>query len=284
MPVFDLARMQVLYSVTPLIILMLGLASVWGLEKRGAPAPEARSFNTIASSLALLRGNMQAQRFFACVILTFIGIFTQDLLQEVWAGELFGMTAGPSVLFQQLFNGLVTLGMAAGGIATAVVLKRRGSAAKTLPVDERRWIGVRAGMIASIGFVTLALASARSDFTTALLGFVLQGAAVGVYTFAAVTMMSDMTVEGLTANYLGLWSIAQAIGLGASFVVSGLLHSLLRDVAMLPLTQVYAAIFLLQATAMLVCTALMRGASVERLRISAPGVSGSSAPVPLEVA
>ena len=51
--------------------------------------------NSLQSCILLLRGNLTAQLFFAYIALTFIALFTQDLIQEVYAGEVFGLSGSP---------------------------------------------------------------------------------------------------------------------------------------------------------------------------------------------
>jgi MFS family permease len=177
------------------------------------------------------------------------------------------MRMGESVVFQQVFNGLVTVGMAVMGIITAK--RTRGSAVKMLPTDTRRRIGVIAGVMAAASIALMAVSSLTANLALAMAAAIAQGTSVGVFTFASITMMSDMTVDGETEHYLGLWSIAQAIGLGSSFVLAGALHSLTISVLRLTPGAAFAAIFAIEALLMLGCVTLLRQSSVERLRASA---------------
>lgn len=274
MPDYSFERMQLLYTITPVIVAVLAVASVWKLEQpSGAQfamhSAPATGLNTLRSSIQLLRGNSTAQAFFAFIVFTFLGIFTQDLIQEVWAGELFGMRVGESVIFQQIFNGMVTIGMAFMGIFAAKQMAARKL--KALPMAQRKRIASVAAAAATASFVALALASLLSSASLAIPAFFAMGLSVGVFTFSSVTMMSDMTVPGQTENYLGLWSIAQAIGLGSSFILSGVLHSLLIGSGLLPASAGYAVIFGIEGGLMLMCAALLRDASEESLRRKAAG-------------
>jgi len=276
MPTYSQSQMQTLYALTPFVVTILAIASVWKLERKLAaeeiarlrampPDPLSNTMNSLRSSLLLTRTNPTARAFFVFITFTFLGIFTQDLLQEVWAGDVFGRTVGESTTFQQIFNGMVTVGM---GLTAAFGARVLGAKTRTdaLPMEGKKRIATVGGAAAAMGFLFLAAASLSAQLALANLGFVLIGLTVGVFTFAAVTMMSDMTVEGQTASYLGLWSIAQAIGLGSSFIVGGALRAVLIETGWMPAPAGYALIFTIEAAFMIGCVLLLRGVGVEGLR------------------
>lgn len=280
MPTYSPERMQLLYALTPFVVTAMAVLSVWRLEPKlriaevaaihSMPAdPAADTMNSIRSSLDLTRTDPAARTFFAFITLTFLGIFTQDLLQEVWAGDVFGLDIGESVIFQQIFNGMVTVGMA----LTAIFAARALGAAKggkdrsaALPMRDKKRVATLGSVVAGASFGLLALSSLARDLALAQLTFFFLGAGVGIFTFAAVTMMSDMTVEGRTQQYLGLWSIAQALGLGACFILSGVLRTALIESGLLGAQAGYAAIFAVEGLFMLGCALLLRGVSREALR------------------
>lgn len=277
MPSYSFERMQLLYALTPFVVTALALASVWGLERPiGAahrpadrPAEPDDTLNSIRSSLLLTQTNPVARTFFAFIALTFLGIFTQDLLQEVWAGEVFGLDVGESVIFQQIFNGMVTVGMALTGIfAPRLLGLPRGVRVKSdsLPMGLKKRIAVVGGGVAVCSFALLAVASLSQQLALAQVVFVLLGLGVGIFTFAAVTMMSDMTVAGQTQSYLGLWSIAQAVGLGSSFILSGVLRSVLVETGVLAAPVGYAGIFAVEGMFMLACLLMLRSVTREALQ------------------
>lgn len=274
MPDYSFERMQLLYGITPFVVTALAIASVWKLEKRlgiaevaaiqNMPASDG-TMNSIRSSLLLTRTNPTARAFFAFITLTFLGIFTQDLIQEVWAGEVFGLRVGESAVFQQIFNGTVTVGMAFTGIFAAKLFGMT-KASDSLPMAKKKRIAYLGGSIAFASFIALAGASLTANMAMAQIVFVALGLGVGIFTFASVTMMSDMTVSGQTQQYLGLWSIAQAIGLGSSFILSGLLKTALIETGMFEPGAGYGAIFVIEGVFMLSCLLMLRGVSVEALR------------------
>lgn len=285
MPEFSLEAMQRLYNLTPLVVLVLGVLSIWGLERRLTPAEVTAARHNphitadvapVRESLALL-AHPAARSFFFFVMLSFPAIFLQDSLQEVFGGEVLGMTVGETTLFQQIFNGMVSIGMALTGALGARLLGISGGAA-LLPMSAKKRIAVLGGSGATASLLLQAYAAATASTILFNLALGLFGLTVGIFTFAAVTMMSDMTVEGKTARYLGLWSLAQAVGLGSSFLLGGALHSILIGSGWLGATTGYAVIFGLEALGMAVCVWSVRGASVAALRTPAPTLSLSQPP------
>ena len=142
------------------------------------------------------------------------------MLQEVWASDLFGMSAGDSTIFQRIYNGMQTLGMAAMGIFVAVqAKKRRDSAANggdngpTLPMRRGKPLLLFGGILSAIGFLLLAHAAYHQNLTMFYAFYVASAFSLGLFVFPAISFMADMTVPGQESRYLGVWSLAQVIGL-----------------------------------------------------------------------
>lgn len=285
MPDYTPESMQLLYNLTPLIVLILGLLSVWGLERRLGTAelsalrtapPAAGDATPINESLALLR-HPTARTFFLFVMLSFPAIFLQDALQEVLGAEVFAMRVGETTVFQQIFNGAVTVGMGLTGALGARALGVGGSTAD-LPAAAKRRLATIGGAGATVCLALQGLAAGVGSASLFHVALGLLGLSVGVFTFAAVTMMSSMTVAGQTGRYLGLWSLAQAVGLGLSFLLAGVFHRALIASGLLSAPTGYAAIFLIEAVAMVACVLAVRGTSPEALRAPAGRARAVMAP------
>jgi BCD family chlorophyll transporter-like MFS transporter len=287
MPTFSLASMQFLYNLTPFVVMAMAVASVVGLEKRLTPAEviewkvtvmqkKREAVNPLKESLGLLAGNHSAQMFFMFIALSFLGIFLQDLLQEVMGGEVFGMSVGETTVFQQIFNGTVTIGMALTAIFGAKFFKTSNAATTALlPMTIKKQIATTGGFGVVLTLLMISYAIYSHSLPMVYAAMALNGLTVGVFTFAAVTMMSDMTVEGQTGKYLGIWSLAQAVGLGSSFILSGVLHdAFVRSNLFGSAPAGYAAIFAVESGFMLCCVLSLRPASIEALRRDASKVKG----------
>ncbi|MEM7801574.1 MAG: PucC family protein, partial [Chloroflexota bacterium] len=278
MPTYSLEGMQRLYSLTPAIVFVLGVASIWNLEKRLTPAEvkasRHQSFSPSSADAAPLKASLTllhqpaARTFFFFVLLSFPSIFLQDSLQEVFGGEVLGMTLGETTIFQQIFNGAVTIGM---GLTAAFGARALGASMATpdLPADGKKRLILIGGSGAVLSLLLQSVAALTASGWIFNLALGLFGFTVGILTFAAVTMMSDMTVEGETGRYLGLWSLAQAVGLGLSFLVGGLLHTLFIGSGLFAPAVGYALIFGLEAVCMAFCVRQSQGSSVTDLKAQA---------------
>ncbi|MEM9953013.1 MAG: BCD family MFS transporter [Chloroflexota bacterium] len=288
MPTYSPESMQFLYNLTPFVVLVLGILSIWGLETRLSLDEVAQIRQTprnddavipIQESLGLLR-NPTARMFFLFILLTFPAIFLQDAIQEVFAGEVLGMTVGQSTIIQQIFNGTVTIGM---GATAALGAKALGFSIPTpsLPSVQKRRIITFGGICAGLSLGLQAVSAYVGIAWLFLFAIGLFGITAGIFTFAAVTMMSDMTIQGQTGRYLGLWSIAQAIGLGLAFLVGGGLHTLLVGSGWFNPAIGYALIFSLEGVAMFSCVWMVRGTTVEKLQAGHERLQSSLQPTDL---
>lgn len=274
MPDFSLEAMQRLYNLTPIVVMIMAVLSVIGLERRLTPAeveqvrkapPRTITNNPITAAMALLSRNPAAQNFFFYILLVFPAIFLQDALQEVFGGEVLHLTVGQTTVFQQIFNGAVMIGM---GMTAALGGRALGSNLTTpdLPLEQKKRIAAFGGFCVVICLALQALSAWIASQLLFNIALGVLGLSVGIFTMASITMMSDMTVEGQTGIYLGLWSLAQAVGLGLSFIIGGALHSLLIGSGLMSSVAGYTTIFGLEALFMLWCVLMVRGISLEALR------------------
>jgi len=264
MPTYSLEAMTRLYTITPFVVMGIGLLSVVGLEPRGRKLDAYQSNKSaLSESFQLLTGNRMARRFFLFIALSLLAIFLQDILQEPLGGELFGMSIGQTTNFQIIFNASVAIGMT---IAAIVGTIRLGDENRQLSMDAKKRIATTGGLGTMAGFMLLALsvfASSPLFFQTALF---LNGLCVGVFTFGSITMMAGMTVPGKTGKYLGVWSLGQVVGLGLSFMIAGLLHSLFIGSGLFAPAVGYGLIFLIEAGVMGWCVWSLQPADAVELR------------------
>jgi BCD family chlorophyll transporter-like MFS transporter len=257
-------KMQALYNLTPWIVMITGVVGVVGIERRKSPAElaaalaQARALtpsgNPLAAALALLRQNRQVRAFFGFVLLSILGVFLQDAVLEVFGADVFNMSVKETTTFTQTWGGGVLIGMLIMGIVSAFV-----------PLSKKLIASVGgAGTAVGLGVLTVcALTQQRALLNPAL---ILMGFSTGLYNIGALSMMMDMTMEGATGLYMGLWGMAQAFGTGGASVLSGALKSALIETGWLSAAAGYAAIFGLETVLMVLGIALLRGVSVEQFR------------------
>lgn len=264
MPSYSPASMQQLYNLTPLVVVGSALLGVLGVERRLSPAELTASLeraralvppgNPLASALRLLSEQPQARGFFAFVFASMLGIFLQDAVLEVFGGQVFAMQQGQTAQFTSTWGGAVLVSMLLMGLLSSL-----------LPVSKKSVATVGGSLTAfGLGLLTAcALTSQRSLLTPAI---VLMGLGAGIFNVGALALMLDMTLEGATGMYMGLWGVAQAFGMGLASVLSGALRSGLIETHLLSPHLGYTVIFGLETLVMLIAIAILRGVSVERFK------------------
>lgn len=268
-PEFSPEAMQRLYNLTPFIVSVSVILGVIGVEKRLQP-DEARAAMETARSLAppgnplvsaanLIGSNIQARRFFIFISLSIFAIFLQDNIIEVFGADVFGLGIRETTRFQPVWGGGILLGMIAMGAVSAFAkVPRRMSTLIGC-------VGAAAGFV-MLGFIAMFKLEALLLPTLFYVGF-----CVGIFNVGALAMMMDMTVEGATGLYMGLWGVAQAAGMGLSAVVSGGLHTGLIGSGLLPAETAYWFIFTLEAGFLLTAAAVLYGVRVDLFLSQAAG-------------
>ena len=81
--------------------------------------------------------------------------------------------------------------------------------------------------------------------------------------------MRDEIKAKVESKYLGLWSLAQVIGLFLSFTVAGTVYTALVESGVLPANSGFAVIFIMQAVMVVLCYRVVKPVTVEGLRAGA---------------
>ncbi len=299
MPIYSYERMQFLYCLSPVVMLGIAFLGLVGLETRlepeevdeikRNPPPPVRLLEPMKESLAVLRASRNALAFFVFVVFSLLAMFLQDFLQEIWAADLFNQEAGDATVWQRIYNGMQAVGMAVAGIYTGVSFKKRKAAKeaagedvsqeKMLPLDVGKRLLTVGVCLTVISFLLLAWASYVRDLNLFYVFYFFSAWAIGFTAFPSISFMADMTVVGQESKYLGLWSLAQVIGLFLSFTVSGCLYSALVETQVLQSNLAFAVIFALQAVMIIICWMSVRRVTIEGLQREAKSLAdGDSHP------
>lgn len=288
MPEYSHEQLKFMYGLSPVIMLVITFFGLYGLETRltpeqlqeikSNPPKPVKLLEPMKESLSVLRYSRDASMFFVFIIFSLLAVFLQDMLQELWAKDLFGMSAGESTIFQTMYNGLQTFGMAACGIFVAITAKKRAEAMrlagdtseqKTLPMDFGKKLLWIAAILTMVSFALLAWTSFSRDLGLFYWFYGFSAFCLGLLVFPSISFMADMTVKGQESKYLGLWSLAQVIGLFLSFTVSGALYSLFIETGWLANNIAFSVIFVLQAVMVLCSYIAVKGVTIEGLQKSA---------------
>lgn len=261
-PEYSPEAMQRLYNLSPWIVIGSTVLGVLGMERRlhgtelEAALNRARAAaptgNPLAVAARLLQANRHARGFFAFIFVAILAIFLQDNILEVFGAEVFGLSVEETTRFQPTWGGGVLLGMVLMGLLSVVFPIQK----KTIALIG--CVGTAAGMfvLAAAAFIQ------RVELISPAL--LMMGLFTGFFNVGALSMMMDMTIEGATGLYMGLWGVAQAFGTGLASLGSGVLHTGLIEIGQLSPALAYTTIFILEAVGMLGAAAILLSLSVQQ--------------------
>ncbi len=245
---YSLATMQRLYNLTPFIVIGSILLGTIGLERRlkGVALSEAieqarkmaPNGNAIQAAIKILQQNAQARAFFLFIFVAIFAIFLQDNILEVFGAEVFGMSVTETTRFQPTWGGGVLLGMLLMGAVSAIFSIKKHTIAT---------IGCYG---TALGMALLALAALLQQENIVSPALVMMGLFTGIFNVGALSMMMDMTIEGATGLFMGLWGMAQAFGNGLASFGGGALHTGLIETGFLSPNIAYFVIFGIEAAGM----------------------------------
>lgn len=243
-------KLLVAFYVTCGLALLIGLGALAGLEPRGAAAVAAarRSF---AELLRIVAGAPQARLFFVYLVLLLVAILGQDVLLEPFAADVFGAPVEVTTRYTSIW-----------GVALLVALLLTGPLVRRIGKQRAAASGA---VLVVAGLALIALSGALGMPAVFVPSLVLFGFGSGVSTAANLALMLDMTVPGQVGVFVGAWGVADAL----ARLLGTLLSGVLRDVVLALAASrpaAYAAVFGLQALAMLAALALLPRISVARFR------------------
>ncbi len=265
MSTYDPAKMQQLYNLTPLVVMITALVGVLGLERRLTKKEEAAvraeqpqevvsPLGTFRVALTLMRGNVQVRAFFLYVLLAIMGVFLQDAILEPFGAEVFDMNQAATAHFQQAWGVGALSGMFGIGILSSLV------------AISKKTIATIGGLGIAGGLALVAISAVIARQSLIEPGLTLMGLGIGLFNVGSLSMMMEMTVEGQTGLYMGLWAMAQGLGNGLANVSSGALHTGLIESHLLSPTTGYTLIFGFEALLMVAAVGILRGISVQEFK------------------
>lgn len=264
-PEYTPEAMQRLYNLTPWIVIGSAILGLVGLERRLTGEQLAVSIRTAQQSaptgnplgvaLHLLHTNPQTRGFFAFIFVSMFSIFLQDNILEVFGAEVFGLTVKETTRFQPTWGGGVLLGMMLMGLLSVMM------------TISKKKIALIGSIGTAFGMSLLALAALIHLQILVSPALFIMGLFTGFFNVGALSMMMDMTIEGATGLYMGLWGVAQAFGTGLASVGSGALHTGLIESGILHADLAYGFVFGLECVGMLVATMILAQLSVERFHM-----------------
>ena len=236
-----LAGLERLSLVTPLVLLGLGLASVFGVERRttglmvsmGAEPSEVPQRLSLPQLLSQLRSIPQAGRFLGVLCLFTFSMFLNDAVLEPYGAAVFGM----SVCATTSLNVLIALGFFGGlGLSGFWLIERVGNI-KTARIGA---------VLAAAALMLMLWAGAEQSIPLLRSAVGLFGLSLGVCMNACLTLMFSFVQPGRTGFLLGIWGAGYAYSCGLATISGGGLLTLLQALNGGDLFGAYSGVFALQ--------------------------------------
>lgn len=247
-----------LFLIVPLIAFSLGLAGTLGVERKFSHFSQRSSYKdrddrvTLSESLQILTASRQTAIFFSFLVLFTISLFMQEAVLEPYGGEVFGMSVGESTLLNSYWGMGVLFGYSLTGFFVVPRLGKKNTARLGCALTA-----------ASFSLVILAGFTQQPEMLKFAL--VLFGAATGIGTIGAISLMLDLTAAETAGTFIGAWGLAQAMSRAIATVMGGIILDIGRFFFEVPLLA-YSSVFALQAVGMVVAIWVLNQVSVREFK------------------
>ncbi|MDL1899632.1 BCD family MFS transporter [Anaerolineae bacterium CFX9] len=211
-----------LFVVAAGVLALLWFVSLVGEEKRHSRAAskqeerEAQS-SSLRADLRLAWSNRQTRFFFWFLSLSMLFAFSQDLILEPFAGDVFGMEARHTTRFAAYWGSMAILG--------TIVFLFLGRRYKRLTNTVMSTIGVSVLILTFALFALSSFAEIRGLVTP---GLITLGIGLGIWNVGALGLMMEMSPFGKAGTFLGFWTLVVTLSRGIG--VSG--GGIVRDIAL----------------------------------------------------
>lgn len=199
----------------------LWFISVLGEERRSSGMRSRQSerndegSRSIRADLKLAFSNHQTRYFFWYLGLSMLFAFSQDLILEPFAGDVFGMSASVTTRFAAYWGMTAII-----GTVVFLMLARRY---KRLTNTVMSYAGVIALMVAFGMFAFGALANVRQMVTPGLLAL---GIGLGIWNVGTLGLMMDLSPSGRAGAFLGFWTLVVTVARGVGVSGGGIARDL----------------------------------------------------------
>jgi BCD family chlorophyll transporter-like MFS transporter len=228
---FSPDTLQTLFLVAAGLLGSLWFFSLLGEERRTraemrgtADAASSEPRSSLRADLKLAWSSRSTRFFFWYLSLSMIFAFSQDLILEPFAGDVFGMEARHTTRFAAYWGSMSIL-----GTLLFLVLSRRF---KWLTNTVMNYIGVGLLVATFALFAYSSFAVVRPLVTP---GLILLGLGLGIWNVGTLGLMMDMSPFGRAGTFLGFWTLvvtmSRGIGVSGGGIVRDLMLRLTGDLS-----------------------------------------------------
>ena len=251
---FSPDTLQNLFVGAAVIMGGLWLVSLIGEEPRdrsGASDVQPGSSPGVMADLRSAWNNRQTRLFFWYLSLSMIFAFTQDLILEPFAGDVFHMDARHTTRFAAYWGSMSIV-----GTLVFLYLARRFPRLTNTVVCQ---IGVGALVLTFAVFGASALGQVRGLVTP---GLILLGIGLGIWNVGTLGLMMDMSPFGSAGTFLGFWSLVSTLARGIGVSGGGIVRDLVLQWTG-SLSIAYGSVFVLELVGLVVALVLLSRINVQ---------------------
>jgi BCD family chlorophyll transporter-like MFS transporter len=210
---------QNLFIFAAVLLTGLWFVSLLGEERRVQPgelkAAVERIKTTLRGDLKLAWSDRRTRFFFWYLGLSMLFAFSQDLILEPFAAEVFGMEPRITTRFAAYWGSMAILGTIA-----FLILSRRF---KRLTNTVMSCVGVGLLLVTFAAFAISSVAEIRGLVTP---GLILLGLGLGIWNVGTLGLMMEMSPFGRAGTFLGFWTLVVTFARGIGVSGGGLLRDL----------------------------------------------------------
>ncbi len=251
---FSAGDIETLFFAAAGVLAALWFFSLLGEERRSRGAVESAADESTTSLLADLRlawSNRTTRLFFWFLALSMLFTFSQDLILEPFAGEVFGMDARVTTRFAAYWGSMSILAT----VAFLVIGRRYKSITHT---RMSVW-----GVIVLIAtFAVFALSSFAGIRGLVTPGLILLGIGLGIWNVGTLGLMMEMSPFGRAGTFLGFWTLVVTLARGVGVSGGGVMLDIGRALTGNPAIA-YGAVFAIGAVGLGVSLAALRRINVK---------------------
>lgn len=219
-PPLSAEALQTLFLVAAVLLGAIWFLSLLGEERRNSAAiskQDAREAPTsLRADLKLAWSNPQTRFFFWFLAFSMAFAFSQDLILEPFAGDVFRMDADHTTRFAAYWGSMSIL-----GTVVFLILNRR---VKWLTNTVMGYIGVGVLIATFLVFALSSFAEIRGLVTP---GLILLGLGLGFWNVGTLGLMMDMSPFGRAGTFLGFWTVVVTLARGLGLSTGGIARDLM---------------------------------------------------------
>jgi BCD family chlorophyll transporter-like MFS transporter len=256
---FTPETLQNLFLVAAALLGGLWFFSLLGEERRNSKTvtqqQDREASTSLRADLKLAWSNRQTRFFFWYLALSMLFAFSQDLILEPFAGDVFHMEARITTRFAAYWGSMAILGTIA-----FLILNRR---VKWLTNTVMGYIGVGVLIATFAVFAVSSFGEIRGLVTP---GLILLGLGLGIWNVGTLGLMMDMSPFGRAGTFLGFWSVVVTLARGLGVSSGGVARDLMLRLTGESHALTYGIVFAIGAVGLAVSLWALRHVNVRSFK------------------